>query len=516
MTSAGGVTILALAEDRNERDDGRPLVWSEAVDALERVRGPFAIAWRDAGGALHLARDPLGHRALYWGRDARGRVVWGLRLHDVLRQGARREVDPIGVATYLAAAYVPGARTLVHDVCAVPPGEELVFERPTDVPRARAFWQLPASPATFAPEDALRVRLRALLERTVDRMVPDGGAAATLSGGIDSSLVVALARRRGPVRALSITFGPEHRDELAWSGLVCRHTGAEHELVTVTPADVRARFDATVAALSEPNGDPLTVPNTMLFEVAKARGHDALFNGEGGDPSFGGPKNAPLLLSELYDVAPEARWARERAYLRAHQKLWDELDLALTPEARAGIPEGAVEGLVTPWLADPRWPSFLDRLMALNVAWKGPGHILPKVEHLGLRLGVRARSPLFDRDVVAFAFEIPAQLKRRGSIEKHLLKESVADLLPREILDRPKSGMLVPVEAWFSGPLEAWARERLLDGLAPLGIVARPYLERLIDRRVGGLRPRRGVKIWLLLTLESWLRQVVRRSPAAG
>ncbi|MCC6619785.1 MAG: 7-cyano-7-deazaguanine synthase [Deltaproteobacteria bacterium] len=509
--TAPGVTLLGLAEDANDRDDGRPLEWAEAVSELARVRGPFAVVWRDAGGGVHLARDPLGHRSLYWGRDGHGRLVWGLRLHDVLAAGAARELDPVGLATYLAASYVPGEGTLVRGVRAVPPGVELVFERPTDVPKLRPFWHMPPSPAEYADDATLRARLRWSLEATIDRLLPqDDAVAATLSGGIDSSLVVALARRRRAVRALSITFGPEHRDELAWSGMVARHTGAEHEVVTVRPEDVMARFDATVGALSEPNGDPLTVPNTMLFEVARARGHDALFNGEGGDPSFGGPKNAPLLLSEVYDGDPEARWARERAYLKAHQKLWDELDDVLAPEVRRVIPEGAVEGLVTPWLEDSRWPSFLDRLMALNVAWKGPGHILPKVEHLGLRAGVRPRSPLFDRDVVALAFEIPSRLKRMGSIEKHLLKEAVADLLPREILDRPKSGMLVPVEAWFSGPLERWARERLLDGLAPRGLLSRAWLERLMDRKVGGLRPRRGVKIWLLMTLESWLRQVLR------
>ncbi len=505
--------ILALADDDNTRDDGRPLVWADTD--LGRIRGPFAIVWRDAAGGVHLARDPLGHRSLYWARNDRGELVWGFRLADVLRQGARRDVDPLGLLTYLATAYVPGEHTLVAGVRAVPPGVELVFDTPTATPRANPFWDLPASPPDFDDPETLRQRLRATLDQTVQRMLPpdpERAVACTLSGGIDSSLVVALARQHRPVRTLSIAFGPEHKDELAWSSLVARHTGASHEVVVVRPEDVMRHFDATVGALSEPNGDPLTVPNTMLFEAARERGHDVLLNGEGGDPCFGGPKNAPLLLSEVYDD-PTAQWTRERAYLRAHQRLWDERDVLLTAGFQARIPEGAVESLVTPWLDDPRWPSFLDRLMAINSAWKGAGHILPKVEHLGLRVGVRARSPLFDRDVAALAFAIPSGLKRFGTIEKHLLKEAVRDLLPAAILERPKSGMLVPVEAWFSGPLLRWARERLLDGLAPRGLVDRGFLERLLDARLGGLRPRRGVKIWLLLTLESWLRQVLDDVP---
>jgi len=132
-------------------------------------------------------------------------------------------------------------------------------------------------------------------------------------------------------------------------------------------------------------------------------------------------------------------------------------------------------------------------------------HILYKVDALGAAAGVVARSPLFDRAVVEVAFAIPPQLKLRGAVEKYVLKEAVRDLLPGTILDRPKSGMLVPVEGWFEGPLLPLARERLLDGLPP-GVIDRGYVERLLGGRLGGLRPRRGAKIWLLLTLESWLR----------
>jgi asparagine synthase (glutamine-hydrolysing) len=503
------VELLVVSDDACALDDGRPLDWSTAVLNPERILGGWVAAWRDETRRLHLARDPLGTRSMYWGRRADGEVVFGTRLHDVLRAGVRGPLNPAALVSYLSCAYVPGEATLVQGISAVPPGVELVFDG-AGPPRRRVFDTLPASPATFGDEASLRPELRDTLSRTVERMLPDTPLAAFLSGGIDSSLVVALAQRSRPVHALSIAFGPPHRDEVEWSTLVARHCGATHEVVIVSPEDVRRLFDPTVAALSEPNGDPLTVPNWMLFEAAARLERRVVLNGEGGDPCFGGPKNAPLLLSEIYGAAfaPEEHDVRERAYLRAHQKLWDDLDAALEPALRAPEVRDEVVSWVRPWLEDARWPSFLDRLMALNVVWKGAGHILPKVEHLGEVHGVRARSPLFDRDVVRLAFRVPPDLKRNGSVEKHLLKASVDDLLPASVLERPKSGMMVPVEAWFQGPLEAFARERLLDGLAPRGIVRRVWLERLLDRRLGGLRPRRGVKIWLLLTLESWLRQV--------
>jgi asparagine synthase (glutamine-hydrolysing) len=152
--------------------------------------------------------------------------------------------------------------------------------------------------------------------------------------------------------------------------------------------------------------------------------------------------------------------------------------------------------------------------MAMNVAYKGGHHILPKVDAISFPFGLLPRSPLFDRAIVELAFAITPQLKLRGSVEKYLLKQAVRDLLPAPILERPKSGMQVPVERWCRGPLLPHARERLLDSLPHLqpGLFRRDYLERLLAGRLGGLRPRHGAKIWLLLTLESWLRSTITRS----
>ena len=476
---------------------------------FEAREGPFALAWT-SGGKLHLARDPLGHRSLYWGRLPNGRIAFSRRLRDVFAAGVQRSLDPLAIAAYLTTAYVPGAATMIEAIRAVPPGAVLSFDGSSV--EERRFYQLPSSPSPYQSEPELRARLRATIEEAVARAMPSGPVVgASLSGGIDSSLVVAIASRLRKVHAFSISFGPELRNELEFSAKVASHCGARHEVVVVQPSDVSRLFDATVAALSEPNGDPLTVPNAMIFDAAAGAGLDVVINGEGGDPSFGGPKNSPMLLAELY--AQETPDARQRAYLHAHQKMYGDLGEALIPEFRARIPAGALEALVTPWFEDRRWPGFLDRLMAINVAWKGPDHILAKVEHLAARSGITARSPLFDRRVVDLAFEIPATLKRKGPIEKHLLKEAVRDLLPSEIIERPKSGMMVPVEAWFQGPLKEFARERLLDGLRDYPIFDRVWLERLVNWKLGGLRPRRGVKIWLLLTLEAWLRTVysVRR-----
>lgn len=479
--------------------DGVPLQsWAGALGRLGDIDGGFALAWVDTRG-LHLARDAVGHRSLYWGRRADGAVVFGSRLREVARRLDRRpRLHRPAVATYLAYAYVPRPGTLVEGVYAVGPGEELVFSSGQAEPTRRETWTLPVEPPVFEAEERLRAELRRELERAVAEALPEGPVGAFLSGGIDSSLVVALAARRGPVRALSVSFGPGHANELEWSSLVSRHCGVEHHVVEVSPDRVRRHFDATVGALSMPNGDPLTVPNWMLFDAA-AEVTGVVINGEGGDPCFGGPKNAPMLLAQLYGEG-----SAEEAYLAAHQRCWEDLGEML----EEGLPtEHLVEDL-RPWFADPRWPGLLNRLMAINITFKGAWHILPKVEHLGAARGVTARSPLFARRVVELSVRVPGQLKRAGAREKHLLKDAVADLLPSNVVERPKSGMMVPVEAWFSGPLAGWARERLLDGPGLRGLVRRRWLERLLDNRLGSLRPRRGIKIWQLLTLESWVRSL--------
>jgi asparagine synthase (glutamine-hydrolysing) len=484
---------------------------------LAEVHGAYALAWIDDAGALHLARDAIGERTLYWLKSGEG-VCFASRLAPLLAAGlAGRKLDLRAVATYLAWAYVPGERTLVEGVTELLPGEEIVFAGARC--ERRRHWRLPPEPTEWdADEVALTQRLRRALEAAVRRRLPAGEpVAATLSGGIDSSLVVALAQRLhdAPVHGYSVSFGAQHRNELPWSTLVAGHCGIQQSIVEIEPRSVVEGLDDTVACLSDPIGDPLTVPNALVFREAALRSGIVL-NGEGGDPLFGGPKNLPMLLAELFDGTlaggDAAGFAREASYLRAHMKCYDDLAGMLEPEALAALAGRPLERFIARDFADPRFRSAVARLQWMNLEHKGAHHILHKVDEVSAPAGVLPRSPLFDREVAELAFAIPPQLKLRGTAEKYILKRAVADLLPEAILARPKSGMLVPVEAWFAGPLLGEAKARLLDGLAAWRIVRRDWMERLLAGKLGGLRPRRGAKIWLLVTLEAWLRRVFGRS----
>jgi asparagine synthase (glutamine-hydrolysing) len=487
--------------------------WSSAARGgrLGDVEGAFALAFTDGDGILRLARDPVGHRTLYYA-VVDGELVFGSRIAPLLSSfGVPRRIDARSVAAFLSYAYVPGRDTLVERVKEVLPGELVEFDRRTGTLRTSAFWDLPGEEPSFETDESLILGLREELERAVRALLPPGEpVCASLSGGIDSSLVVALARRLhdAPVRTFSITFGAEHRDELAFSSLVAAHCVTEHRIVELPADAIAAHLDDTISRMDKPNGDPLTVPNALLFREMAEHGRIAL-NGEGGDPCFGGPKNLPMLLAELYGDGNEeegAEDARQRTYLRAHLKCFDDLSTLLTDDVFRVACTPPLERDLDPWFSDPRWHSFLGKLMAINVRFKGGHHILPKVDALSAPFGVLPRSPLFAKSVVERAFALPSPMKLRGSVEKYALKRAVADLLPAAIVDRPKSGMLVPVEGWFQGALLPLAKSRLLDGLRRHSLFRRPALEQLVSGTMRGLRPRRGVKIWLLVTLESHLR----------
>lgn len=513
-------SLDACRRDRTRIDSVTELAALVPTNALASIDGVFQFAASSgARGAqtLVLSRDAIGQRTMYYARMSGGRVAYASDVQSlVTRDDVSRKLDPRAIASYLSCAYVPGRGTLFEGIQELLPGHTITFEESKGGAGVeKPFFVLPPeneSESGSDEGDRESIRgLRALLERTIaDTLDPADEAVAFLSGGIDSSVVVALVQRAlgRPLHTLSIAFGDTYKNELEWSSLVASHVGTDHTIFHLTPQAVLSALDETHAFLASPIGDPLTVPNAILFRKARELGR-YVWNGEGGDPCFGGPKNLPMLLAELYgdgenqghDASPRAR-----SYYRAHLKCFDELSSLMTESALEALKQRPLETDVDVFFED-EGRSFVGALSAINVTWKGGHHILPKVDQLGRAAGVLPRSPLFSKSVVEYASRLPPSLKLRGSVEKFALKEAVRDLLPDAIIDRPKSGMMVPVEGWFQGALLPHARERLLGGCLPWDILQRRAVEALVDGRVTGLRPRRGVKIWLLVALESYLRQ---------
>ena len=255
----------------------------------------------------------------------------------------------------------------------------------------------------------------------------------------------------------------------------------------------------TIACLDDPIGDPLTVPNLLIGYLAK-ESVGIILNGEGGDPCFGGPKNQPMLLNQLYGNVNQQDIVQ--SYLLSFQKCASDLDQLLKSEIYKIIcdrPYVFAEDLNSN-------ASYLNRLMTLNIKFKGADHILTKVNNLTQAVGLQGRSPLFDQRIVEMSMQIPPEYKLSGVQEKAVLKKAVADLLPEQIVYRPKSGMMVPVQLGFREYWRKQAKALLLNRKAAIA----PYLNQSLIRNwlnyEGDTWGRYGVKLWLLVSLEIWLK----------
>jgi asparagine synthase (glutamine-hydrolysing) len=508
-----GEAILDNADELRQRLERPQSTDGELLTELYECHGPkaglhalgmYAVAiWDKHRSKLILLRDGVGARTIYFARVGGG-IRFSTRLRT-LRQvpGISCDLSLPALRNYLSCAFVPGEQTLWRDIQEVRPGT--VVELPEG--RVVSYWEPVETVWDEASEQSIDVhatRLRGFLEEAVQVCLPKSGPVGVfLSGGLDSSVVTAIAAKQaaGPLHTFAIHFGREFPNELEFSSLVAEHYKTRHHIIELPARVIRDTMLETMAALDDPIGDPLTTPNLILGRAA-ARETGVILNGEGGDPCFGGPKNLPMLLHELYSGEP-----REAAYFRSFQKCYDDLPGLLTPDVHSALGKHPPqESLIEHFLSNEPTSSYLHQLMLINVRLKGADHILTKVNNLSAANGIVARSPLFDRRIVEAAFAIPPEYKQSGALEKAVLKRAAADLLPEAILNRPKSGMLVPVQGWFKKDLRRYAKSMMLGKDARI----RPYLNQSTVAEwlnyEGCLWPRHGVKLWMALTLEVWLR----------
>ncbi|MFJ2110489.1 asparagine synthetase B family protein [Streptomyces sp. NPDC087850] len=486
---------------------------------IRAAEGMFALAVQDEDDELVLIRDHMGARTLFYARAddswAASTSLRALRRWPALDAG----LELSAVRSFLTFAYLPGEETLLRGVREVLPGRVLRLAGGGAVTEEHYWEPRELIEDAGAPPETYALRLRELLEEATAMRLPEAEAVGVLlSGGVDSSLVTALAAKlhTHPVHTYSISFGDELPGGLGYSGLVAAHCHTRHRVLTVSGDAVAARLAEAAGLLDSPVGDPLTVPNLMLAEAVAGDGLRVVLNGEGGDPVFGGPKNLSMLVQEMHrddlrELGGRKRDARETAYLRSYRKCFTDLPDLLHPdvlEALRTLP--APERFITPYLRpgerDGRMGHLLNQLLHCNLRTKGAHHILTKVERLTASRAVQGRAPLFDRRVVDHAFATPPRWKLNGAVEKWVLKEAVRDLLPGTVVDRPRSGMRVPVQQWLGGPLKGLAGDLLLGREARARGLFRQDTVRAWMKGEGALLPGQGGKLWLVLTLELWLR----------
>jgi asparagine synthase (glutamine-hydrolysing) len=485
---------LVVAPDSRDIDLVARLWDKSYLDTPNLLQGMFGLVVCDLElQQLSLVRDPVGERTIYY---TSGKNCWIAPQLGSLNPYRSNILDPIALRDYLTCSFVPGDRTMWQDVKELRPGT--ILQLPQG--KITTYWQLQERVVEQESLEWHGAKLRSQLERVVQEYLPAGEPVGVfLSGGLDSSCITALATQLhdAPINTYSIHFGAECANELEFSSMVANHCHTEHHILEISFRDMWDKLPETMAYLDDPIGDPLTVPNLLVGQLAKLDVRVTL-NGEGGDPCFGGPKNQPMLINSLYGSVTEID--QLQAYLTSFQKCWTDLPQLLKPDVWQQMQQ--------PWIFEADLNSemsYLNRLMALNIKFKGADQILTKVNNLTQAAGLQGLSPLFDRRIVEMSMAIPPEYKLSGVQEKAVLKQAVRDLLPAAIIDRPKSGMMVPVRLGFH---KYWQRQASSMLLSRHALIA-PYVNQALIKEWlnfrGDVWGRYGVKLWLLVSLEVWL-----------
>ncbi len=522
-------------------------LWEEEGPALvERLNGIFAFAlWDRRQRVLLVARDPVGVKPLYYAWGSNG-LIFGSQLAPLLVSGrVSQEIDRVALHDYLALNYVPGPRSILAAVSKLQPGHRLLL-RPGGEPRVERYWGLrlasdPASSPTPAPPAEAARQLLEVLRRAVRRqMVSDVPLGMFLSGGIDSSTVLALMAEHSPrpVQAFTIDFAEEGYSEVEVARRTAQRFGAEHHVLRVGPelGDIPERL---VESADEPFADSSAIPTFQLCRQARGAVTVALA-GDGGDEVFAGYQtHRAHRYAEIYQRLPAALGQRLvpaliRRLPQSHGKIpWDfkarQFSRAAAlpaAEAHFGFKEFLDEGeRLALWEhPSPPRPSVelfrsaaaerplrdrLDLALYLDNAIYLPDDILTKSDRCSMAVGLEARVPLLDLEVVEFAARIPSSWKLQGLEGKALLKRAMAGHLPAELLRRRKAGFNAPMAAWFAGPLGDMLGDLLQGpGARRLPALRRPRVEELLRQHRRGEREL-SRPLWALTMLLLWSERVL-------
>jgi asparagine synthase (glutamine-hydrolysing) len=513
--------------------------WGERC--VTRFRGMFAFALWDRGReTLFLARDRLGVKPLYYAQLPGGAWLFGSELKALLEHpGLPRELDPLAVEDYFAFGYVPEPRTIFRGVFKLPPGCTLTLRRHAPAPKPVEYWDVRFDGAAVPSEQQASDELIARLRESVKlRMIADVPLGAFLSGGVDSSAVVATMAGlvREPVVTCSISFGDPAFNESAYAQAVAERYRTRHRVEQVDPDDF-SLVDRLARLYDEPFADSSAIPTYRVCELARKTVTVAL-SGDGGDESFGGYSRyrwhvseegvrsrlpSPLrrsafgLLGRLY---PRTDWAKAtfealardslEAYFHSvsfvREPMRRELFSAKLRSELQGY--GALEVLRR---HAARAPSDhpLSLVQYLDFKTYLVGDINTKVDRASMAHSLEVREPLMDHPLVEWMSGLPPSLKLRGREGKFLLKKALEPFLPAEILYRPKMGFAVPLARWFRGPLRQPLRNAVLGPvLADTGWFNAACLRRLVEDHQAGRRDH-SQPLWTLLMFESFLRNVM-------
>ena len=495
---------------------------------VSRLHGMFAFAiWDSRKRNLLIARDRTGMKPLSYLEMPAG-LAFCSELRSLLAfQPDRLRISPSAVMQYLAFGYVPDPASIFEGVRKLPPGHLLQWNALNGL-TVRRYWTPPHSDEFSIDEselvEALQLKLDAAVASHLEAEVPLG---AFLSGGLDSSTVVALMVRHasGRVRTFSIGFAEEKYDESAAARAVAAELGTEHTELIVSP-NVEEMFEMIAAIFDEPFADSSAIPTFLVAQLARQSVTVAL-SGDGGDELFGGYTRYReilkhragrgggwgKLLSALGLMLPHMIPGRNRLVDFGRSR-WGRYAATIIQPLR--LDEGGVGRADQPGATKRIADQLLDRLslemgddfaaamMNVDLETYLPGDILTKVDRASMAVSLEARVPLLDFDLVDFALQIPGNLRVTRDESKRLFRRAIKGIVPESVLSRPKKGFEIPLGRWFRGPL----RHRI-DALRNPSHELRQYvnldaLRRVVFEHVIGRRDHSGL-LWRLIVLDSWL-----------
>lgn len=516
--------------------------WGEAC--VERFRGMFAFAlWDRNRQTLFLARDRLGVKPLYYALLPDGQLIFGSELKALLvHPGLTREIDARAVEDYFAYGYVPEPKTIYDSALKLPPGHTLTVRAGAPLPAPRQYWDIPFKPLPALSEgDAAEELIDRLREAIKIRLISEVPLGAFLSGGVDSSAVVAMMAQvsGGAVNTCSISFNDPAFDEARYAALVAERYHTKHYVDRVESDDYDL-IDTLAGIYDEPYADSSALPTYRVCQLARKHVTVAL-SGDGGDENLAGYRRyrwhlyeermrgmLPLGLRRpvfglLGSVYPKADWAPKvlrakttfealardgvEGYFHGVSVMSDAMRGRLFSADFKKRLQGyrAIEVMRGHARHAPEHP--LSRVQYLDMKTYLVGDILTKVDRASMAHALEVREPLLDHKLMEWWSGLSPDLKLRGTEGKYIFKKALEPYLPREVLYRPKMGFSIPLAAWFRGPLRERVRDAVLgESLAATGIFDRGYLRQMVEQHQSGRRDY-SASLWTVLMFEAFVRR---------
>ncbi|HVO88379.1 MAG TPA: XrtA/PEP-CTERM system amidotransferase [Casimicrobiaceae bacterium] len=543
------VELTALGHVFRTRSDTEVIVhaweaWGPAC--VKRFRGMFAFAlWDQRKETLFLARDRLGVKPLHYALLPDGKLIFGSELKALTAHGGfSRELDPCAIEDYFALGYVPDPRTIYAGVCKLPPAHTLTMRRGTPLPEPVQYWDVEFTLDNPIAQPEAQLELVDRLQESVRlRMISEVPLGAFLSGGVDSSSVVAMmaGESDAPVKTCAIAFSDPAFDESAHAQLVADRFATEHHVHRVD-ADDFALLDQLAQLYDEPYADSSALPTYRVCQLARKHVTVAL-SGDGGDESFAGYRRYRLHLAEerlrralkptvrrpvfgfLGRAYPKADWAPRifrakstfEALARDSVEAYFHTVSILRDPMRRELFSRGFRARLNGYHAYETFRAHADRgptdplaqVQYLDLKTYLPCDINTKVDRASMAHSLEVREPLMDHQLVEWLATLPSSYKLRGGEGKYLLKQTMRAYLPDEILYRPKQGFAVPLARWFRGPLRRRITETVLGArLADTGIFNSRYLRHLVDAHGAGKRDY-SAPLWTLMMFDAFLRNAL-------